>query len=232
MQMTSHERKRSQPVDVWLGILVLGSLWGFSEVVLSGLMKAAGLPYAAGILTGIGIGLMAIAVAMFRKPLMLVGIAVVAILCKQLVVPILHVSVLCKANSCLAVLLDGLTLAGTVAITGRKLRTRSLARIVTGASTALLAAGAFHFSGIRLAPCPYLLSFNRPGGLLAFLAVEGVPWAVFSAPLFPVGYRVGEWLENTVLAMRTRQPLLYYAANVALVGSCWLASAAAIAAGF
>jgi len=230
--MSSVERKWAQPTDVWVGILALGSLWGFSEVVINGAIGAAELPYRAGILTGIGIGLMAIALAMFRKPLMLVGIAIVAILCKQLVVPLLHVSMMCKANSCLAVLLEGLAMAGTATLAGRKVHSSNLARMASGVSAALLAAGAFHFLGIRLAPCQYLLSFNRPDGLLAFLAAEGVPWAIFSALLFPVGYRIGEWLEDTTLALRTRQPLLYYATNGALVVGCWLASAAAIVAGF
>ncbi|MBC7261097.1 MAG: hypothetical protein H5T63_03705, partial [Chloroflexi bacterium] len=151
---------------------------------------------------------------------------------KQLVVPILHVSVLCKANSCLAVLLEGLALAGAVAVAGHSLHKNSLARAATGAAGALLAAGAFHYLGIRLAPCQYLLSFNRPGGLLAFLAAEGMPWAIASAVLFPLGYRLGEWLEANVLPLRLRQPLAYYATQVGLIAACWAASAAAIAAGF
>ncbi|MBC7234049.1 MAG: hypothetical protein H5T68_12500 [Chloroflexi bacterium] len=224
--------RMTKPMDVWITILALGSLWGFSEVVVNGLIQRAGLPFRAAILTGIGFCLMAIAVALFRKPWMLAGIAVVAILCKQLVVPILHVSVLCKANSCLAVLLEGLALAGAVSLAGRVLLQRGVARAGTGAAGALLAAGAFHYLGIRLAPCQYLLSFNRPGGLLAFLVAEGVPWAISSALLFPLGYRIGEWLEANVLSLRLRQPVAYYAANAGLIAACWAASAVAIAAGF
>jgi hypothetical protein len=218
-------------VDVWVGTLVLGSLWGFSEVVVNGAIRATELPYRAGILTGIGIGLMAIAIAMFRKPLMLLGIPIIAVLCKQRVMPILHISAMCKANSCLAVLLEGLALAGAAALVGRNLDRGNAVRVATGASAALLAAGAFHFSGIRLAPCEYLLSFNRPGGFLAFLAAEGVPWAVFSALLFPVGYRIGEWLRGRSSALRLRRPLVYYTTSATLVTSCWLVSAAAIASG-
>jgi len=229
--MNNIEMRKVQSVDTWIAVLVLGSLWGFSEVVLGGAMGAARFPYRAAVLTGIAMGLMAVAIAMFRKPLLLVGIPAIAILCKQLVVPILHVSVMCKANSCLAVLVEGLALAGTVTLAGSALHRNGLARIASGASAALFAAAAFHFLGLRLAPCQYLLSFNRPGGLLAFLAAEGVPWAVFSAMLFPVGYRLGEWLKDTVLTLRTRRPFLYYATNAALVAGCWLASAVAIAGG-
>lgn len=224
--------KRMQTIDILVAVLALGSLWGFSEVVVNGFIQRVGLPFRAALLTGIGFGLMAVAVALLRKAWPLAGVAVVAILVKQLVVPILHVSVLCKANSCLAVLLEGLALAGAVSMAGRALQQRPFARPVAAAVGALVAAGAFHYLGIRLAPCQYLLSFNRPGGFLAFLAAEGVPWAVASAVLFPLGYRVGEWLEANVVPLRLRQRLAYYAAQAGLIVACWAASAAAIAVGF
>jgi hypothetical protein len=222
---------RAQRVDLLITILVLGSLWGFSEVVLGGAMSTAGLPYRAGILTGLGMGIMGIAISTFRKPLMLAGIAFVAILCKQLVVPILHVSVMCEANSCLAVLLEGLALGGVVSLAGRRLDRGYLIKIVSGASAALLAAAAFFFIGMQVAPCRYLLSFNRPGGFMAFLAVEGLVWAAFSAMLFPLGYWTGARLRNVVPVFGTRRPLLYYITSAALVVSSWVASGLAIATG-
>ncbi|MBC7264092.1 MAG: hypothetical protein H5T64_06995 [Chloroflexi bacterium] len=223
--------KRTPLLDIFTAIAVLGSLWGVSEVVLGGAMASANFPYRAAILTGIGMGILGIATGAFRRPMMLAGVALVAILCKQLVVPILHVSVLCKANSCLAVMLEGLALAGVVSFAGRKLERGHLARVASGASAALLAAAAFYFAGMRLAPCQYLLSFNRPGGFVAFLAAEGLPWAVFSALLFPAGYWVGARLRDAVLAPGTRRPSLYYIASAALVVGSWIASAVAIAAG-
>jgi len=231
MEMKIKEVKRAQRVDLLITIVVLGSLWGLSEVVLGGAIRAAGLPYRAGILTGVGIGIMGIAVAVLRKPLTLAGVALVAISCKQLVVPILHISVMCKANSCLAVMLEGLALAGVVSLAGRKLDRSHLTRIASGASAALLAAAAFYFIGMRVTPCRHLLSFNRPGGFVAFLTVEGLVWAVFSAILFPAGYWVGTRLRGTVFALRTRKPLFYYTTFAALVVCCWVASAFAIAAG-
>lgn len=231
MEMKIDEVKRAQAVDLLIATVVLGSLWGLSEVVLGGAIGAAGLPYRSGILTGVGIGIMAIAVGVFRKPSMLAGIALVAVLCKQLVVPILNVSVMCEANSCLAVMLEGLALAGVVSLAGRKLDRGHLARIASGASAALLAAAAFYIIGMRVAPCRYLLSFNRPGGFVAFLTVEGLVWALFSAILFPAGYWVGSRLRDTVLGLRREKPLFYYTTFSALVVCCWVASAFAIAVG-
>lgn len=231
METKTDEIKRAQQVDLLIAILVLGSLWGFSEVVLGGAIAAAGLPYQAGILTGVGMGIMGIVISAFRKPLMLAGIALVAVLSKQLVVPILHVSVMCKANSCLAVMLEGLALVGVIFLAGHKLDKGYLAKIASGASAALLAAAAFWFFGMGVAPCQYLLSFNRPGGFMAFLADEALMWAVFSAMLFPVGYWVGTRLGDAVPALRTRKPLFYYTISAAFVVCCWVASALAIAAG-
>lgn len=231
MTVTDARLQRTRLADVLVAIAVLGSLWGLAEVVLGGAIRAAGLPYRAAILTGIGLGMMGIAVGIFRKPSMLAGIALVAVLCKQLVVPILHVSVLCKVNSCLAVMLEGFALAGVVSLAGRRLNRGYLARIASGASAAMLAAAAFYLAGMRVAPCRYLLSFNRPGGFAAFLAVEGLAWAVSSAILFPAGYWMGTRLRDAVPALRTRKPSFYYTASAALTLGCWAASAFGIAAG-
>lgn len=218
--------------DTWMAVLVLGSLWGFTEVVLSGAIGAAGLPYRAAILTGVGVGLMAIAVAMRGKPWMLPAMAAVAVGVKQLAVPILNVAFPCNANSCLAVFIEGTALASGVALAGRRLERGVVTRAVSAAAAALVAAGAFHYLGIRFAPCKYLLSFNRPGGLLAFYGAEGVPWAIASALLFPLGYRIGEWLREAAPAWRARSAWAYYATNAALIIGSWAASAVAYAAGF
>jgi len=213
-----------------LAIIVLGSLWGLSEVVLSSVIRAAGLPFRAGILTGIGVGLLAVAAGAFRRPILLALVPPITILCKQLVVPILHVSVLCQANSCLAVLLEGLTVAGVVYLAERRLERSRLAQAASGASAALAAAVAFYLLGMWVAPCNYLLSFNSPAGFVRFMLAEGLVWAAFSAAFLPAGYAVGARLRETVLA-QTRKPWLYYATSAALVAGSWAASALTIAAG-
>jgi hypothetical protein len=223
--------KRRAVRDVLIGLLVLGSVWGFLEVVLGGAMKAGSVPYKGDVLTGLGMMLMGIAVAMYRKPLMLIGIAAVAIGVRQLSVPILHLSTFCKANSSLAVLLGGSALAGASAIAGRGLGHGIRARVITGFSAGLAAGVSFFFIGMRVAPCRYLLSFNRPGGLAAFLQAEGLIWAALCAVLFPVGYRVGESLRDSVFDIRATRPALYYSASVMLVVCCWAISAVAITRG-
>jgi hypothetical protein len=197
---------------------------------LGGLLGASGIPYRAAVLTGIGMGLLAIGLAAYRSAWMPLGAAVVAMLCKQLVVPILHVSVACKANSCLAVGLQALALSAILLLYGKRLHQGTPARVGGGASAALLAAGSFYLAGLRLAPCPYLVPFSRAGGLSAFLVAEVLPWAVASVVLFPIGYLLGERLARTTLAVRLK-PRLYYLASVAIMASSWAARAFAVSAG-
>jgi hypothetical protein len=192
--MDTHNTKRGRRRafrDLLVALLVIGSVWGFLEVVLGGAMKAGSIPYKGDVLTGLGMMLMGIAVAMYRRPLMLLAIAAVAVGVRQLSVPVLHLSTFCKANSCIAVLLGGAALAGASALAGRRLERGVGSRVITGFSAGLAAATSFFFIGMRVAPCRYLLSFNRPGGLVAFLQAEGLIWAALCAVLFPVGYRLG-----------------------------------------
>jgi hypothetical protein len=218
-------------MDALIGLLVLGSVWGALEVLLGGAMKAGGIPYRGDLLTGLGMMLMAVAVAMYRRPLMLIGIAAVAIGVRQLSVPIFHLSTFCKANSCLAVFLGGAALAGAVVVAGKRLRRGILPRVVTGFSAGLAAGVSFYYIGMRVAPCRYLLSFNRPGGLVAFMQAEGLIWAGLCAVLFPVGYKVGESLGESVFELHFTRPALYYTATFVLVALCWTISAIAIAHG-
>ena len=218
--------------DVLIALVVLGSIWGFFEVVVGGGMKAAGIPYKGDLLTGLGIGIMAVAIAVFRRPLMLIGIAAIAIAVRQTAIPILGLTTFCKANSCLAVMLGGTALPGCAAIAGRRLGRGILPRATTGFSAGLLASISFFFIGMRVAPCPYLLSFSRAGGFISFMLAEGLIWAALGGVFFPVGYRVGERLREGIADLRVRRPVFYYTASALVVACCWVASSLAIAGGF
>jgi hypothetical protein len=231
MKSADNTTGKASTRDLLIAVAVLGSIWGFFEVVGGGAMKAADIPRKGDILTGLGVATMAIAVAAYRKPLLLIGIAVVAVAVKQLAVPILGLQLICKANSCLAVTLGGAALAGTSAIAGRRLKRGILPRVATGFSAGLLTSVSFYFIGMRVAPCRYLLSFSRPGGFVAFMIAEGIIWAALSGLLFPVGYRIGETLSARVFDLRARQSLSYYIASGLLVAGCWISSAFAIASG-
>ncbi len=215
-------------VGLLIGILVLGSLWGLSEVAVGGGLKAVEFPYRAGLLTGIGMGVTGIALAYFKRPFMAIGIGLVAAMVNLLVVPVLQVSVMCKANSCIAVFMEASSLGLIAALLSTRTNGNVYTRMGTGAVAALVASAAFYFVGTRVAPCNYLLSFATPG---AFVVKEGLVWAAFSAVLLPLGYLAGERLALRDVPLFTPKRL-YYASAAATVALCWGISALVISAGF
>ena len=221
-------KENFKPIDILLLILVFGSLWGLSEVIFSEFLKQTGIPFRTGILVGMGMGLMGMASGIIKKYFMFMGIAFVAILCKQLVVPILQVSIMCKANSCLAVLINGFTLTGAFFLIGRKLDKNLKFKILTGLIAGFSAAVVFYFAGMRLAPCPNLLSYSHLSGFLSFLFKKGLVWMIFSGVFFPMGYILGERLKNSLKNLRINKPAFYYAVSGTLVVCCWLAVGFAI----
>lgn len=225
-------KENFKPIDILILILVLGSLWGLSEVIFSEFLKQTGIPFRTGILVGMGMYLMGMASGIYKKYFILVGIAFVAILCKQLVVPILQVSIMCKVNSCLAVLINGFTLTGAIFVFSRKLDENLKFKIFTGLIAGFSAAVVFYFAGMKLAPCPNLLSYSHLSGFVSYLFKKGLVWMVFSGVFFPVGYILGERLKNSVVSIRINKPVFYYGASVTLVVCCWFAIGFAISTGY
>jgi len=218
---------RQSIVYILLGILVFGSIWGLFEVVLGGGLRAANFPYRSGLLTGIGMGLMGMALVIYKKPAMLIGIGLVAVLVKLLAAPILHISVMCKANSCIAVFTEAVALTLVAFLLMSEMGKSVHARIGGGAVAAIIASVGFYFIGMQVAPCNYLLGFTAGG----FIVTEGLIWAAFSAILLPLGYLAGMKLEAKAFPLLRRRLPLYYASTVATVVICWGVSAIAIASG-
>lgn len=215
-------------LHLFAAVFVFGSLWGLSEVVLGGSLRTANFPYRSGLLTGLGMGIMGASLAVTRKWFLPVGIGVIAALATLLVVPVLHASPMCRANSCLALGLESGSLALVSLIIGKKIGGNVYGLMGIGAGAAMLASVAFYFSGVHLAPCAFLLSFT-PG---SFIVKEGLVWAAFSSVLLPVGYAAGEWLAVKSFAMRIESNAYYYGSSTAIVAICWGISALAISAGF
>jgi len=65
-------------VQVLIGILVFGSIWGLLEATLGGFLHLIIFPNKGAIMGGIGVALMASALAIYKKPGMLLGIGIVA----------------------------------------------------------------------------------------------------------------------------------------------------------
>ena len=240
-----HGAAAVRPRDIALAVLLLGSVWGVVEVVLGGVMRQADVPHRVAIVTGLGMAIMGIGLGAFRRVYMLPLIALVVVCVRQLAVPVLHVPFVCKANSCLAVIIESCALAGLVGLAGSRLTGRAsdsagsggmnrgqwVTAAVVGGGAALLASGAFHAAGMRVAPCDHLLSYNRAFGLVTYMATRGSFWAISSAALLPLGYLLGLRLEESVAAVHERRPALYYLASALCVAACWGASAVALSVG-
>jgi hypothetical protein len=117
-------------------------------------------------------------------------------------------------------------------VAGRRIGTSRITRVAAGLSAGLMAGAAFYFIGMRVAPCRYLLSFNRPEGFIAWMRAEGLIWGGLGAVFFPAGYLVGERLKDRILGWRLTRPLFYYAGSGAVIALCWIVSAIAISKGY
>ena len=197
-----------------LTMLALGSVCGLVEVIVKGVLHHLGL-HLSGLLIGLDCILIGIGMAMFRNPLMIIGMGVVTCICKQLVVPLHGVSFMCGANGCLAVMLGYGSLAVIAAFTLWRMVNNITSRMLTGGSGVFLGSIIFYFVGMHVNPCPYLLTFDVPGGFASFVAKEGVVWAAFSAALFPLGWSFGERLAEKPLVRET--PSYYMKAGVTTV---------------
>jgi len=69
---------RQSLLHLAFNVLVFGSLWGLSEVVLEGSLRAAAFPSRSGLLTGTGMGVIGAALELTRKWFLPIGIDIIA----------------------------------------------------------------------------------------------------------------------------------------------------------
>lgn len=212
-------------------LLALGSLCGLIEVVLNGALRAGNFPWRAAALTGLGMGILAFIFAIYRKPVMALGVALVAVLVKQLAIPVLNQTFVCDANSCLAIGLEYSALAAVSIFTMKKMQTQTSLRFLTGGTGAFIGSIAFYLIGMHVAPCNYLLSFNSATGFVSYLYRESLSWTLFSAVLFPIGWFIGVKSETALTGLFESKPQFIYVGASALTITCWAISAFAIAGG-
>lgn len=218
--------------DVLLAILVFGSIWGLIEVVGGGAMMKLNVPIRSAILTGLGLGVLAIAVSVYRKMWLLFIAPLVAMAVKQLVVPVLGLPVTCMANGSLAVMLEGLSFGGAAYLLSKPMKKNFAGRAAVGFTGAFIGGTAFWAIGMHVAPCAYLLSFNSTAGFFRFMTHESLIWAAFSAITVPAGYAIGDRIRDRIGTIAEAKPSLYYFGSAAAIVLCWSVSAFAIAKGF
>ncbi len=223
--------KRQGLVHIIIGILVFGSIWGFLEATLGGFLHMIIFPNKGAIMGGIGVAIMASALALYRKPSMLVGIGIVAASFKLLDVwlfalPIGSIHII---NPAMAIIFESLAFGLVAAFVMNKIAKNAFVGMGAGALVGLVSATAWVYFAIYVMNAPaYARVVFTTGG---FIANQGVAQAAFFAIFLPLGYLVGERLATKSLPVLTGRGLLYYATSTAVIVFCWGVSAIARIAG-
>jgi hypothetical protein len=223
--------KRQSVVHIIIGILIFGSIWGFLEATLGGFLNLIIFPNKGAIMSGIGAAIMAMSLAIYRKPAMLPGIGIVAASFKWLNAWLLFVpaNAVQIINPAMAIVFESLAF-GLVAVFLMKRMTRNLF-VGTGAGVlvGLISATAYVYFAVYATHSPIFarLGINSIG---EFITGSAIVQAAFFGILLPLGYLVGEKVTARIPPLLARRPL-YYATSAAVVCFCWGISAIALMAG-
>lgn len=225
--------KKGQVFRIFLGIVTFGCIWGFLEAITFGgalhshwgdlfphhlcpcfLMAAT-----------FGSFVMGGALAIYKKPAMLIGIGLVAAAFCWLSVPFLPTSVRSATygpvlSAATAALTGSLALALVASLFARGLKGNTVTRAGMGALSAILASTLFILSttyGVDKPICADL-GYARP--LPDFLAIGGVVWMSAAAIFLPLGYLAGVKLQSRFAPEVARRPSLSYVASTATIAFC------------
>ena len=217
-------------VRIIVGILVFGSIWGLLEATLGGFLHMIIFPNKGAIMSGIGVAIMASALAIYRKPAMLPGIGVVAASFKLLDVWLfaLPAASIHIVNPAMAIVFESLAFGLVAAFIVSRMAKSAFAGIGAGAVVGIVSAVAWVYFAIYVMNAPAYARVVFTAG--EFIMNQGVLQAVFSAIFLPLGYLAGEKLAVRTPPVLQRRSV-YYALSASTVAFCWGFSALAIVAG-
>jgi len=217
-------------VHLIIGILVFGSIWGFLEATLGGFLHMIVFPNKGAIMSGIGVAIMASALAIYRKPAMLPGIGIVAASFKLLDVwlfslPIASIHII---NPAMAIVFESLAFGLVAVFITNRIARNTFIGIGAGALVGLISAVAWVYFAIYVMNAPAYARVVFTAG--EYITNQGVLQAAFFAIFLPLGYLVGEKLAAKTFLLLTRRPI-YYAVSASAVMFCWGISALVVMAG-
>ena len=220
------ENKRQSLVYLIIGILVFGSIWGVLEATLGGFLHLIIFPNKGAIMAGIGVAIMSLALAIYRKPGMLPGIGIVAASFKLLDVwlfflPITSIHII---NPAMAIIFESLAFSLVAVFVMKRIAKNAFIGVGAGVLAGLISAAAWVYFAIYVMNAPaYARVVFTAGG---YIANQGIAQAVFSGVFVPLGYLIG-----AKLAVKTSPALInrafYYATSAAIICFCWGISAIA-----
>ncbi|MFC2043942.1 hypothetical protein ACFLT8_01885 [Chloroflexota bacterium] len=223
--------KRRILVDLIIGVLVFGSIWGFLEAVLGGFLNLIIFPNKGAIMSSIGVTIMAAAMAYYRKPVMLPCIGIVAASFKWfnawlLFIPLNRAQVI---NPAMAIFLESLAFTLVAALLMDRIRQHIVVGAGAGVLAGFMSAIAYVYFAVYVTHSPI---FERLGieSIGEFIMGNAVIQAAFFGTFLPLGYLAGEKLATMSALLLTRRSF-YYACSVATIALCWGISAIAFKAG-
>lgn len=222
---------RQSILYVLLGILVFGSIWGLLEATLGGFLNLIIFPNKGAIMAGIGVAIMGSALAIYRKPSMLLGIGIVAAAFKWfnawlLFVPLNAVQVV---NPAMAIVFESLAFTLVAVFLMNRMRKNALVGVGAGALAGFLGAVAWVYFAIYVMNAPAYARVVFTAG--EYISNQAVIQAVFMGLFAPLGYLAGTKLEAKTFPLLTKKMPLYYATTVATIVICWGVSAIAFVSG-
>jgi len=197
------ENKRQSLVYLIIGILVFGSIWGVLEATLGGFLHLIIFPNKGAIMAGIGVAIMSLALAIYRKPSMLPGIGLVAASFKLLDVwlfflPITSIHII---NPAMAIIFESLAFSLVAVFVMKRIAKNAFIGVGAGVLAGLISAAAWVYFAIYVMNAPaYARVVFTTGG---YIANQGVAQAVFSGVFVPLGYLIG-----AKLAVKTSPALI------------------------
>ncbi len=213
--------KRQHLVHLIIGILVFGSIWGLLEATLGGFLHTIRFPNTGGIMTGIGVALMAAALAIYKKPSMLPGIGIVAASFKLLNLWLVFVpgSPIFVINPAMAIIFESLAFGLVAVFLMKRIAKNASVGVGAGVLAGLISATIFVYFAVYILNAPL---FERKGvsSVVEYIASYGVIHAAFFGIFLPLGYLVGEKLAARTSSVLVRRPL-YYATSAAAICLCW-----------
>jgi hypothetical protein len=227
-----------------VGILIFGSIWGLLQGTIGAAfgsldsffksqLHVCPCPIVGAIL---GIPIMTAALAIYKRPAMLVGIGIVAIPFSFLVIPIQHIPAFTTAattypiiNPIIAMIFSSITFSLIATLVMRRSELTTPVLIGAGALSGFLSSIAFIYTVVALgAP---ILKATGIGSQFAYIATNGLIWTAISAATSPVGYITAPKIQLRISPLISQNRWFYRLAPVALIVVCWVVSAIFAAAG-
>ncbi len=225
--------KKDDRGRIILGIVAFGCIWGLLEAItFGGLLHS----YWGTLFTYhlcpcflmaavFGALVMGAALAVYKRPGMLIGIGLVAAMFCWLAVPFLPAAVRTTTYgpvvaSATAAIIASVSLALVASFLWKRLGRNFPARMVVGALAAILAATLFIMATAYGLDKPICADLGYARALPDFLGIGGMVWMAANAILFPVGYLVGARLQAWLPLRLAARPLLSYATSVTVIALC------------